>query len=356
MEYKLLSVSKYSEKKGPDMGVNIGDYIQALAASQFLPEKNGFIDRDEELSSYEGEQCKMIMNGWFMHNPTNFPPSKKIIPLFISFHLSPLCQQKFFNDRVIQYLKRFQPIGCRDSFTVDILNKHGIESYFSGCLTLTLGYKYKPTDNRKKIYIVDPVCNNELYLNNIFRGAFQFLSHPLDIIKLMFKMRQISDKQNFIKRILKIGIFYQTYSKGFSKEILLNATYITHDNLSYKVKFHDEKERLKEAERLIDLYKNAKLVVTSRLHCALPCLGMDTPVIYIKKEKDILSNNSRIEGLERFLNILLLKGNKLIPNFEINMPVSKETKIFNNNEWKELAAGMKRKCIDFLGLNENHSS
>lgn len=38
MKYKLLSI------KGQG-GVNIGDYIQALASSQFLPQIDGFIDK-----------------------------------------------------------------------------------------------------------------------------------------------------------------------------------------------------------------------------------------------------------------------------------------------------------------------
>lgn len=47
MKYKLLSI------KGQG-GVNIGDYIQALASSQFLPQIDGFIDR-ERLKDYNSE-------------------------------------------------------------------------------------------------------------------------------------------------------------------------------------------------------------------------------------------------------------------------------------------------------------
>ena len=67
MLYKLLSVSKH--KKISE--INIGDYIQALASSQYYPQIDGFLDRDEDLKDYNGEPCKMIMNGWYMHNPQN---------------------------------------------------------------------------------------------------------------------------------------------------------------------------------------------------------------------------------------------------------------------------------------------
>lgn len=48
MKYKLLAVSKFPNISG----VNIGDYVQALASSQFLPHIDGFIDRDEDLKDY----------------------------------------------------------------------------------------------------------------------------------------------------------------------------------------------------------------------------------------------------------------------------------------------------------------
>ena len=55
MKYKLLSVETANLKP------NIGDYIQALAASQFLPTIDGFVNR-EELSQYDSEECIVIMN------------------------------------------------------------------------------------------------------------------------------------------------------------------------------------------------------------------------------------------------------------------------------------------------------
>lgn len=66
MKYKLLSVENIAK-------TNIGDYFQALASSQFLPQVDGFIDR-EKLKDYDGEECKVI----FL-NRSN-PP--KILALF----------------------------------------------------------------------------------------------------------------------------------------------------------------------------------------------------------------------------------------------------------------------------------
>jgi hypothetical protein len=139
---------------------NIGDYIQSLAAAQFLKGGITYINRDH-LNLYEGEDVKLIMNGWFMHNPQNWPPSDKIHPLFVSFHLN-VVAYSMLNDKGISYFKKYEPIGCRDIQTMQTLQEHGIKSYFSGCLTLTLGLTYK-TSNRenKNIYFTDIYVKSE---------------------------------------------------------------------------------------------------------------------------------------------------------------------------------------------------
>mgnify|MGYP001543751215 len=107
MKYKLLAVSKFPNISG----VNIGDYVQALASSQFLPHIDGFIDRDEDLKDYAGEPCKVIMNGWYMHLPQNWPPSDLIDPLFVAFHLNSGVKEVLLSSQSIAYLKSHQPIG-----------------------------------------------------------------------------------------------------------------------------------------------------------------------------------------------------------------------------------------------------
>ena len=106
MKYKLLAVSKFPNISG----VNIGDYVQALASSQFLPHIDGFIDRDEDLKDYAGEPCKVIMNGWYMHLPQNWPPSDLIDPLFVAFHLNSGVKEVLLSSQSIAYLKSHQPI------------------------------------------------------------------------------------------------------------------------------------------------------------------------------------------------------------------------------------------------------
>lgn len=71
-----------------DHGLNIGDYIQSLAAKQFLNNQDPILISREALNEYDGEQVKLIMNGWFLMNGENFPPSEKITPLLVSHHIN----------------------------------------------------------------------------------------------------------------------------------------------------------------------------------------------------------------------------------------------------------------------------
>src|SRR5678816_3622094 len=66
---------------------NAGDYIQSLAAARFLPKVDKYVNR-EKLNEYNGPPLKLNMNGWFMHRPSNWPPSEMIDPLVTSFHLN----------------------------------------------------------------------------------------------------------------------------------------------------------------------------------------------------------------------------------------------------------------------------
>ena len=89
--------------------INVGDYIQAIAASQFFDHVDMYIER-EHLNSYKGEPVNMIMNGWFMHHPENWPPSNFIHPLFVAFHINSSVEESMLSDESIAFLKLHDPI------------------------------------------------------------------------------------------------------------------------------------------------------------------------------------------------------------------------------------------------------
>ena len=311
MKYHLLAVSKSKKLKS----LNIGDYIQALAASKYYPKIDGFIDRDEELKSYDGEPTKVIMNGWYMQNPENWPPSAKIHPLFVAFHINSSVKDIFTSSESIQYLKHFEPIGCRDTFTLELLKSEGVKAYFSGCMTLTLGKKIAKTQKGKSIYIVDPIIKITFSFSQFLSSLFYFLGHVRGVIRLYWK-KKILENVNPIRRIIALAGYLQTYSKVFDKNILFDAQYICQEDEYYLKGFVDDTARLKEAERLVMDYSKAGMVITNRIHCALPCLGLGTKVIYLSNKDVPETNKCRLGGLEDLFNVVEYTNNKLFPKFE----------------------------------------
>lgn len=349
MKYKLLSVSKYPLRKNHHEGVNIGDYVQALAASQFYPHVDGFIDRDEELYCYEGENCKMIMNGWYMHRPENWPPTDRIDPLFVAFHLNESHEDKMLTPAGIAYLKQYEPIGCRDLHTLRILQGKGIESYFSGCLTLTLGQKYHSKLKNGKTYIVDPLYDGILTVANVLRSVITTICNPGAILRLVSKKElNFYGGKYRIRNILKIALYFREYSKIFSKDIIVNSEYITQQSVHYMKDFKTDSDRLNEAERLVKLYAGASLIITSRLHCALPALGLGTPVIFISNENDSSSSLCRFVGLKELMNVVSLRNGHLVPQFDTTLPVSMKNIPANKNSWRELANSLIERCRNFV--------
>ena len=52
----------------------------------------------------------------------------------------------------------------------------------------------------------------------------------------------------------------------------------------YPISYDEAMEFESKAQEILDRYKNeAKLVITSRIHCAMPCIAMGIPVIYIHR-------------------------------------------------------------------------
>lgn len=268
---------KYGEE------VNIGDYIQSIAARQFLPKVDKYLEReylDEELD----KEYKLIMNGWFMHG-NHWPPNDKIIPKFVSFHINSKAENVLLNANSIEYLKKQAPIGCRDKRTAELLNKKGIEAYFSGCLTLTLGKTYFSEKKTGEVLFVDPY----IYINT-FTRAKRKLGLQTDIIT-----------SSEVRKAYK-GILPDYALSDFS---IVRHMFKKDDKHKYD-------EYFERADSLLKRYSKARLIVTSRIHCALPCLAMGTPVIYIHSENENDMHNSRLKGiLDFFDNIMYVNKTKI---------------------------------------------
>lgn len=331
---------------------NIGDYIQSVAQEQFFDNIDCYIEREYLNKVNEKEPVNVIMNGWFMWKPENFPPNPNTInPLFVSFHLVPTISKRFFTSNTIDYLKKHQPIGTRDYGTKKLMDAYGIKSYFSGCLTLTLGLKYKSQKCSGNIYFVDPYYELALFKTRKFKSLKLYLL----CIKYLFKLRKLLElstkilggkKQSMTKKKLffRAISFYHIYSKIFSDEIIFTAEYICHEILQTDYPTNDSK--MDFARSLIKKYAEASLVITSRIHCALPCLGVETPVIYIDAPKletgENLRSPGRMKGLIELLNVINFNNGALqIFDKELKHtpPIEKITlksKIYNSKDYESI--------------------
>lgn len=278
--------------------MNIGDYIQSLAAKQFLPSIDEFVDRDQ-LGEYNGDNINMIMNAWYYIWKKNRIFSKKIRPLLVAIHINNPEEITF---DTLKYFKENEPIGCRDYQTRDFLKRNNIKAYFSGCMTLTLGETYKISDNER---------TNDIYFVNY---------------KLGKKENRLIDTniQNILKEFPKCKIHYKTHIYPLSKNYL-GALY--------------------EAENLIKEYAKAKLVITENIHCALPCLSLGTPVILIIPEFD----KKRFYGLINLLNYI---GKDDKGNFKSRINRDNNGNIVNTNDYQIYANRLKNICMEFMQIDD----
>jgi hypothetical protein len=305
---------------------NAGDYVQSLAARQFLPKVDQYINR-EKLNEYRGAETKMIMNGWFMLHPENWPPSPNINPLFISFHLNKAHSERVLSEQGVAYLRKYK-IGCRDNSTLNLLKAKGIDVFLSSCLTLTLGNSYKNSPG-EDIYFVDVLFKFPT-LQKVFRNFRNF-------------RKSITNRE-----IFQLGRRKKLLGELFGEKIVKAAKIITHDYSA--AEYPDEGSRFELAENLLKRYQKAKLVVTSRIHCALPCLAMGTPVIYVDVRLDSTSDKWRLDGIRNLFNVIEISGKEITANFDYES-VKKTAQVHNKTCHLEYVELLNRRCKEFISDN-----
>ena len=277
---------------------NIGDDIQTYTALRFLPHIDYYIDR-EDLNCFipkEKEYVSMIMNGWYIHNKAAWPPSPYINPLLMSMHFTCLEKidvgEKYLQGLGGEYLKKYEPIGCRDVETQKRLSNNGIENYFSGCMTLTIE---KFEDVKKEDYI----CLVDLDKNSA------------DLVK-----------QNTNREIKEITHWLdpkETVKKTFE-------------------------ERMNEVEKILKTYQGAHVVFTNRLHVALPCIALGTPVVLIHKEK------YEEDRLGTFLKYMTSYTDVEFAKLNINEII--ENPKDNNEEYLQIRNDLEKRCKEFIKKSE----
>jgi Polysaccharide pyruvyl transferase len=268
---------------------NLGDEIQTIAAQAFLPSADADVDR-EALNRFHADQVhSIILNGWYIHKPENWPPSRALNPLLISFHISEVLSasglkpsEALVRGSGFRYLKEHEPIGARDLHTCELLRSHGINTYFSGCLTLTL--KSEKQAQRDGFLAVDVPDN----------------------------------LTNAIERQQGVRISRMT-QRDFSTSIV---------------------ERFEKAEKLLRTYLTAQCVITTRLHCALPCLALGTPVLFIDTQPDKYRFTGLIEYLHSYQADHIARG-----AYDFRLKNAPE----NNKSWHKYRDSLIQACERFTG-------
>jgi len=197
---------------------NLGDAIQTLAARFYTPGPiTCILERDK--FNQVSRPITSIYNGWWAHTggDLKFPIGLNITPVFAGIHLG-----GDFRDNVtvqaLDYLKKYEPIECRDHNTACWLRSKGITANFSGCLAITLSDFIRIPARGRDCLIVDAP-----------------LKTPVEFIE---QTHNVSEKWNF-------------------------------------------EERCALAFAAIMRYATASRVITGRLHCALICLSFGTPVTFV---------------------------------------------------------------------------
>ena len=266
---------------------NIGDDIQCYAMQQFLPHLDYIIDREHLDSFYTttGEKVAAFLGGWYLHKPLNWPPSPFLKLLPISFHMTTVGAKKYLAlmDYGAKWLRKFpEGIGCRDRGTMRELKDLKIKSYLSGCFTMTI-QPLPDVEPHGKVVLTDLSDELVRFVKRRTTKETVIVSHdnkvpmmPKEAVEFAAQYRRARrTPTSHYPRILDRAYHASCYPGSWAYRYAL-------------------------VEGLLRFYQGASLVVTGRLHSALPCLALGTPVLLVKDEVDL--NNYRFSTFTPYLN------------------------------------------------------
>ena len=236
--------------------MNIGDPIQSLAVINLYREMGVAeediipVDRFDAMD-YAGEECVMVFNGLesvetAVFNTPTLPPAPQIHPIYMGLHYS-----RKVNPGEIESFIRHGPVGCRDGLTVNTLTNLGVSAFLSGCLTVTYPLREK-TDSQDKVFLVDVQESLIPFIPDSIKEEGISVSH------------------------------IRHFASPAGENRISREEAVTFHKVSYE---------------MIERYRSeARLVITSRLHCAAPCMAMGIPVILAHDSFD-----ERFDFMSKFL-------------------------------------------------------
>lgn len=235
---------------------NLGDNIQALAIdyiyNQIGINKNEIVYVKRDFISECRDDVNIIFYSEFyegnIKERLSFPKNVNVkgIVSAVFYDEIDVLSQRF--PQILEFLKFHQPIGCRDEHTKLYLNSLGIESYLTGCFTICFPKRNKIPLN-PKTFFVDTPKELEVFIPDYIKNNSVYLTHSVQLKKYPIDLQESNRLDNIAKMTL-------------------------------------------------ERYRNeATLVVTGRLHVALPCLAMGIPVILTCNNLDF-----RFGWIEKFIH------------------------------------------------------
>jgi hypothetical protein len=202
---------------------NLGDSIQTLALLQHVTPRC-FVLRDRPEPRPD---LTLLANGWMTHGP--FPRTRDFRAVrYVGIHLG----ADHRRPEVLDELRACgATVGCRDTLTAEFLTRHGVPAALTRCATLTFP---RYAGERRGVVCVDVDDTTARRVAFVYgrREPVVRLSHDV---------------------------------------AWLPPTCLGDGSLV---------ARLREAYDRLQVYRTAALVVTGKVHAALPCIAFGTPVIY----------------------------------------------------------------------------
>ncbi len=299
---------------------NLGDEIQSIAARQYLPRVDVLVERDRLHWYLKAPSTFIIFNGWFEIEPY-WPAPDGLHPLFVAFFAErpDLLIRKEYAD----YYRRNAPIGARSVATVKAFEEIGVDAYFSGCLTLTLPRSNHEREDRIYAVDVDPVLYEKVVPEHIRKRAVH-LSHELP----GGNEGRFTRLQYWSENRLVRGVNKGMDRLGAWKIGPPDGAWDSIRRLSFSM-------RMRRAQELLDQYGRAKLVITSRLHCALPCLALGTPVLLVRPNAH---RDPRFAGLVELVRASDGSGRTAPLNWDNPEP--------NSDAYLQYADALRKRCQD----------
>ena len=251
MKYGLLKFLYEDEVQQKVETLNLGDAIQVLAWKEVyrqagIQEKDIVYIAEKDLASYDGEYVIFPVSaiGVGSSSILSRPFSPKIIPFFFSTNLASLRLEP----AMIDYMRNFGPVGCRDEFAMQQLRQLQIPAYLSGCVTAVFP---RPEGVREK---------NKTFLIDVPESLYPYIPP------------QLLENSEKITHLFPID-----HSRPATEE--------------------DAERFFKEGCRLFERYKKeAGLIISSRMHGLMPGISMGIPVIAAMENR-----SRRFSWLDKFV-------------------------------------------------------